>query len=107
VSVGDWIARLAAWFQLQRELERLIDEETISLVRSRDPEEAYQIARTLERKKRSDGDARMARYFAKVAMRVADLTGRTIGPVDGYSGQSRYGAPRRRITNGRTKRIRL
>lgn len=101
-----WLAEAAGWFARRRELERLIDEEAIALVEERDQEEAYQTARTLERTKRAEGDVRMGRYFAKVAVRVADLTGRQIGPIDAYGGQSRYGPPRRRIANGRTERMR-
>lgn len=89
-----------------RELDVLVDQEAISLVETREKEDAYQTARALERARQTEGGWRMARFFAKVAVRVADLTGRRIGPVDTYGGESRYGPARRRVNNGRTERIR-
>ena len=48
------------------------------------------------------GVLRMA-IDARVAMRIADVTGRRIGPID--SGQQRYVEPTRKMDGERTKPV--
>lgn len=63
-----------------RRRQALIDTEAIGLLRASDNHEsAYQMARKLMRLAREQGDWTMETLFAKVAVRVAAVTGRAIG----------------------------
>jgi hypothetical protein len=67
--IGPWCRRQA-----------LIDSEAISLLQSAaDPEDAYQTARKLMRLAREQGDQVTESLFAKIAVRIACVTGRVIG----------------------------
>jgi len=85
-----------------RRRRALIDAEAISLLRSSpDAESAYQTARDLMRLAREHGDKKATRLYAKVAVRIASLTGRKIGPVD--HGERRYSESRRQSDGERTR----
>lgn len=85
-----------------RRRRALIDVEAISLLRSSpDAESAYQTARNLMRLAREQGDKKATSLYAKVAVRIAALSGRKIGPVD--HGEHRYGEATRQIDGERTR----
>jgi hypothetical protein len=83
---------------LFRRRQRLIDAEAISLLRTSDDHElAYQTARKLMRLSRERGDHASEILFAKVAVRIASVTGRAIGK--GIS--PRYATPTHMIDGDR------
>jgi hypothetical protein len=86
-----------------RPRERVIDETAIEFLQDHEPEEAYQQARMLMRLSRQNGDRAMKKFHAKVAVRIASLTGRRIGGK--YAGDDLYGQPTRMIDSCRTLRI--
>lgn len=93
---------LIPFIHRRRAQEAVVDAEAISIIRAHDTSEAaYQQARDVSRFAHQQGDRDGARLYARVAMRITDVTGRTIGPVD--SGQQRYGKPTREIDRERTK----
>jgi hypothetical protein len=95
---------LIPFVRRHRAWEAVVDTEAISLIRANDTgEAAYQQARDVSRLAREQGDRDGARLYARVAMRIADVTGRTIGPVDG--GQQRYSEPTREIDGERTRPV--
>jgi hypothetical protein len=72
-----------------------IDAEAISLIReARDNETAYQTARNLMRLARARGDREATALYSRVAVRIADVTGRRIGKG---GPEPRYGIPSREI----------
>jgi hypothetical protein len=78
-----------------RRRELVVDAEAISLIRaSTDDEAAYQTARDLMRLARDRADHRAETLYAKVAVRIADVTGRRIGKG---GPEPRYGIPSREI----------
>ena len=82
--------------------ETIVDTETVSLLRSAaNDEAAYQSARDLMRLARDRGYHEMATLYTRVAIRIAEITGRAIGK--GVS--PRYGKPTRVVEGDRTKRI--
>lgn len=94
------------WFMRRRRaFDSLVDDEALALIEEHEPEIAYQRARTLERAAHLSGDRRTAYLFAKVARRVADVTGRHIGPIERWRSTARYGSPRRRIRGRKTERL--
>ena len=102
MSLLDWLPWIANWHARRA----LVEAEAIELVARHAPEEAYQLARSLMKFARSKDDDTMDAFYSKVALIVADLTGRNIGPIDTYAGQERYGPPRREIVGDRTRRVR-
>jgi hypothetical protein len=86
-----------------RPREKLIDELAIEFVQDHDPEAAYSQARKLMRLSREREDRAMEKLHARVAVRVAALTGRRIGGKD--AGDALYGRPSRMIDGDRTIRI--
>lgn len=88
----------------RRAREAAVDAEALWLIRAHDTgEAAYQQARDVARLARERGDRDGAWLYARVAMRIADVTGRRIGPID--SGQQRYVEPTRKIDGERTKPV--
>jgi hypothetical protein len=93
---------IVPFLRTRRVRETIVDTETISLLRSATNDEAaYQTARDLMRLARDRGDHEMATLYTRVAVRIAEITGRAIGK--GIS--PRYGQPTRVIEGDRTKRI--
>ncbi len=89
------------FMRLRRAQEAIIDAEAISLIRSAaDDEAAYQTARQLMRMARDRGDRQATQLYARVAVRIADVTGRRIGPNRDVG--ERYGPPTRQIEGERT-----
>ncbi len=81
--------------------EALVDAETISLIQAHDTDEmAYKAARGAARLAREQGDREAARHYARVAVRIAAVAGRVVGPLEG---SKRYGKPKREIIGDRTK----
>ncbi len=93
-------------FHGRREFDALIDADVIAFLDQNDNDGAYQLARTLERKAGQRNDRTTARHFRIVALRITEVTGRTIGKIDTRHGDQRYRKPSRVIENGRTRRIR-
>jgi hypothetical protein len=93
-----------AFFRRREELDEVIDAETIGLLGEADEEAAYQTARELMRLARERGDHSVERLYGKVAVRIAEITGRQIGPK-AYE-DNRSISPKRRIEGGRTLKIR-
>ncbi len=92
------------FMRLRRAQEAIVDAEAISLIRSAsDDEAAYQTARSLMRMAREQGDRQATTLYARVAVRIADVTGRRIGP--GRDVGERYGEPTREIDGERTRRL--
>ena len=92
------------FMRLRRAQEAIVDAEAISLIRaSADDEAAYQTARKLMRMARDEGDRQATTLYARVAVRIADVTGRRIGS-DRDVGE-RYGEPTREIDGERTRRL--
>ena len=90
------------FMRIRRAQECIVDGEAISLIRSSaNDEAAYQTARRLMRMARERGDQETMTLYTRVALRIADVTGRAIGK--GVA--PRYGQPTRVIEGDRTKRI--
>lgn len=88
--------------RLRRAQEAVVDAEAISLIRAHDTHEAaYKQARAVSRLARERGDRDGARLYARVATRIAAVTGRRIGPVE--RGEERYGKATREIDGERTR----
>ena len=98
------------WIARRKTRLEAIDAEAIALLaeaRETDPSEhnaAYGQARDLMRLSRSKDDAELERFYAKVAVRIAAVIGRRIGPKEYL--ESRDVPPTLRIENGRLTRIR-
>jgi hypothetical protein len=93
---------IVPFLRTRRVRETIVDTETVSLLRSAtNNEAAYQTARDLMRLARDRGDHETAMLYTRVAIRIAEITGRAIGK--GVS--PRYGQPTRVIEGDRTKRI--
>lgn len=93
---------IVPFLRTRRISETVVDTETVSLLRSATNDEAaYQTARDLMRLARDRGDNEIATLYTRVAIRIAEITGRAIGK--GVS--PRYGQPTRVIEGDRTKRI--
>ena len=87
--------------RLRRAQEAVVDAEAISLIRSAaDDEAAYRAAREIMRVAHERGDRESARLFARVAMRIAAVTGRQIGQSRDVG--ERYQQPTLRIKGDRT-----
>ncbi len=94
------------WTAVRRDkLAAMVDEQAIQLLKKLEREAAYQQARDLQRAAQTEGDHQTARFFARVAICIADLTGRQIGPVDRSDPSPRYGRARRQINGQRTRRV--
>jgi hypothetical protein len=84
-----------------RAQEVVVDVEAISLIRtSENDEAAYQTARAVMRLAREKHDRSTEQLFARIAVRIADVTGRQIGPSREVG--DRYQAPKRQIEGDRT-----
>lgn len=95
---------LIPFIHRRRAREAVVDAEAVWLIRAHDTgEAAYQQARDVSRLAREQGDRDSAWLYARVAMRIADVTGRRIGPID--SGQQRYVEPTRKIDGEGTKPV--
>jgi hypothetical protein len=81
----------------------MVDDQAIAFTEKYEREVAYQNARLLQRKARFERDLRAACFFTLVALRVADITGRHVGPIERGGNTARYGLPRRRINGRRTE----
>ncbi len=93
---------IVPFLRTRRVRETIVDTEAVSLLRSATNDEAaYQTARDLMRLARDRGDHETATLYTRVAIRIAEITGRAIGK--GVS--PRYGQPTRVIEGDRTKRI--
>jgi hypothetical protein len=89
--------------RLRRAQEAVVDSEAISLIRSAaDDEAAYQQARQVMRLARERGDVESARLYARVAVRIAEVTGRQIGQASDVG--ARYQEPTRELDGERTRR---
>jgi secreted PhoX family phosphatase len=86
-----------------RPREKLIDQLAIEFLQDHEPEEAYQQARQVMRLSRDQRDWTMEKLHAKVAVRIAAITGRRIAGKD--AGEELYGQPTRMIDGTRTMRI--
>jgi hypothetical protein len=86
--------------RLRRAQEAIVDAEAIFLIRGHSTDEAaYQAARNVMRLARKGGDRESAQLYARVAMRIAALTGRQIGPSQDVG--DRYQEPKRLIKGDR------
>jgi hypothetical protein len=93
---------IVPFLRTRRIRETIVDTETISLAQSATNDEAaYQTARDLMRLARDRGDHETAMLYMRVAIRIAEITGRAIGKAI----SPRYGQPTRVIEGDRTKRI--
>ena len=98
------------WFARRKARQEAIDAEAITLLAEADkkyPGEhyaAYSQARALMRLSRSKEDAELERFYAKVAVRIAAVVGRRIGPKEYL--ESRDIPPTLRIENGRLVKLR-
>ncbi len=105
MQVLSWFATQFLSMISRRNVAELIDEQAITLTEQYERELAYQSARLLQRKAHCERDLRTALFLNMVAVRVADITGRHIGPIERDSSASRYGRARRRINGRRTESI--
>jgi hypothetical protein len=102
VTLFRTLADMLPFMRFRRAQEAVVDAEAISLIRSAaDDEAAYQTARQVMRAARERGDRESARLYARVAVRIADVTGRQIGSDRDVGG--RYQDPTRVIEGERTK----
>lgn len=93
---------IVPFLRTRRIRETFVDTVTVSLFRpATNYEAAYQTARDLMRLARDRGDHEMATLYTRVAIRIAEITGRAIGK--GVS--PRYSQPTRVIEGDRTRRI--
>ncbi len=100
LNIGVSMLDVIPFFRRRKELDEVIDAETISLLSKADEEGAYQTARKLMRLARENGDRLSEKIYGKVAVRIAEVTGRRIGPKT-YEDR-RSISPTRRIEGCRT-----
>jgi hypothetical protein len=69
---------MIGWLKKQKSYGQLLETEAEQLVRDHG-DAAYEAAPAAVRRARDDGDAGLEKFFAKVAVTVADRTGRAVG----------------------------
>jgi hypothetical protein len=69
---------MIGWLKDQKAYGRLLETEADQLVRDHG-DAAYDTARAAMRRARDDGDAGLEKFFAKVAVAIAERTDRKIG----------------------------